>query len=213
MKKKNNFTVDYYFPTSIYTIMKPEYLDVCKTLCQEYSDKAKLDETQQLKFSENFATDSRIKDFTNLILNYSWDILDWQGYDMSNYRTYFDGFWCHHYEKTAFMEQHTHANGAHLVGFYFVKSPQNCSKVLFHDPKPGKVQAGLKEKNFNLMSHATNIVNYEPKEGMLMFAPSWLPHSFNRNMNDESMQFIHFNVKAIESMNNTSNAISNAEVI
>jgi hypothetical protein len=42
------------------------------------------------------------------------------------------------------------------------------------------------------------MINYHPKEGMLMLTNAWLPHSFTRNMSDKPMRFIHFNVNVKE---------------
>jgi uncharacterized protein (TIGR02466 family) len=207
----DEFTVEYYFPTSIYTIMKPEYLAITKKVCKEYVAKAKLDELHKVRMTEDFRNDKRIEDLTNKILNYSWDILDSQGYDMSNYRTFFDEFWCHDYEKQGSMEQHIHGKGTQLTGFYFVNCPKDCSKALFYDPKIAKVQINLREKNENMVSHASNMINIEPKEGMLIFTNSWLAHSFSRNASNKNMQFIHFTVTP-QQINNIV-ASSNAEII
>jgi uncharacterized protein (TIGR02466 family) len=207
----NEFSVEYYFPTAIYTIMKPEYLAIAKKVCKEYVAKAKIDDLQKAKMTNGFQNDERITELSNKILNYSWDILDSQGYDMSNYRTYFDEFWCHDYEKFGSMDQHTHGRGSQLVGFYFVNCPKDCSKSLFYDPKIAKVQINLPEKNDKIVSYASNVINIQPKEGMLLITNSWLAHAFTRNASNKNMQFIHFTVTPYQ--NNNFYASSSAEVI
>jgi hypothetical protein len=57
----------------------------------------------------------------------------------------------------------------------------------------------------------SNMINIEPKEGMLIFTNSWLAHSFSRNASNKNMQFIHFTVTP-QQINNIV-ASSNAEII
>ena len=207
----NEFTVEYYFPTSVYSIMKPEYLNIAKKVCKEYVEKATLDEIQKVRMTQDLRDDPRIKDLSDLILNYSWDILDSQGYDMSNYRTFFDEFWCHDYETSGSMDQHIHGKGAQLVGFYFVHCPKDCPKAFFFDPKMSKVQINLNEKDDKAITHASNVINIPPKEGMLIFTNSWLAHAFGRNASKNNFQFIHFTVTP-HAVNNLFSG-STAEVI
>jgi len=43
-------------------------------------------------------------------------------------------------------------------------------------------------------THASNLINFEPKNGLLMFSNAWLPHSFNKNSSKSPVRFIHFNI-------------------
>ena len=43
-------------------------------------------------------------------------------------------------------------------------------------------------------TYASNMINFVPEEGLCMFAPAWLAHSFTRHAGDKPMRFIHFNV-------------------
>jgi len=196
---KTQLSVEYYFPTAIYSVMKPEYLQKAQEVCAEYVEKAKLKNTQLDELypvyqTENFPNDPKIKELSDYILNVSWDILDSQGYDMSNMRTYFDEFWCQDHSKHSGMDQHIHGFGTQIVGFYFTDCPENSSKILFYDPKPAKIQIGLKEVNSNIATPASNIINFQPKPGLLILTNSWLAHSFTRSGAAESMRFIHFTV-------------------
>ena len=38
------------------------------------------------------------------------------------------------------------------------------------------------------------MVNFTPEPGMMMFAPAWLAHSFNRNTSNLPFRFVHFNL-------------------
>jgi len=199
LNNSDQFSVEYYFPTAIYSIMKSEYLEKAREVAALYVQKAKvekpqLDEIYPVYQTQNFHDDPNIKELTDYILNVSWDILDSQGYDLTNIRTFFDEFWCQDHAKHSGMEQHVHGFGTQIVGFYFLECPENCSKVLFHDPKAGKVQINLREKDATKATPASNSICYEAKPGMLMLTNSWLAHSFSRSVAAESMRFIHFTV-------------------
>jgi len=92
------------------------------------------------------------------------------------------------------MEQHVHGSGSQIVGFYFLEVPENSSHVVFHDPRAGKPLISLAETDMSKATFASNAINFEPKEGMLMFTNAWLPHSFSRHGNKKPMKFIHFNL-------------------
>jgi hypothetical protein len=65
---------------------------------------------------------------------------------------------------------------------------------LFHDPRPGKVQINLPEFNTSNATLASDIINFDPKPGMLMFTNAWLPHGYTKNGSNKPMRFIHFNL-------------------
>jgi hypothetical protein len=41
---------------------------------------------------------------------------------------------------------------------------------------------------------ASNMINFLPEPGMLLFTNSWLPHSFGRHAADKPIKFVHFNL-------------------
>ena len=102
--------------------------------------------------------------------------------------------WVQEHHKFSGMEQHIHNNGTQLVGFYFLDVPENSSHVTFHDPRYGKTQLDMMEKDFSIPSHATSLVHFIPKPGDLYFTNAWLPHSFSRHGNDEPLRFVHINI-------------------
>jgi len=188
----------YCFPTTVYTIDKPEFLKPVKEVAIEALRKAKserkLDEIYPVYMTESLIPDPRLDHFSTYVSATAWNILKSQGYAMDMFLPMFTELWCQEHHKHSSMEQHVHGFGAQMVGFYFLDCPENCSKVAFHDPKAGKVQSGLPEENMNMASPASNMVFFDPKPGMLMFANSWLAHSFTRNASDKPMRFIHFNL-------------------
>lgn len=188
----------YYFPSSIYVVDKPEFLQDAKKACEQAINKRKkeqeLDEIYPAYMTENLFEYEGMDKFSNYIAQTAWGILKQQGYDVSNLSTHFSEFWCQEHYKHSTMEQHVHGYGSQIVGFYFIDTPENCSKVLFHDPRSAKVQIDLPEIDITQATPASKIINFEPKPGMLMFSNSWLPHSFTRHASLEPMRFIHFNL-------------------
>jgi uncharacterized protein (TIGR02466 family) len=189
----------FYFPVGIYTIMKPEYLAVARDVCKEAVDKVKkdgnkLNDLYPVYMTQNLDQDPRMLELSEFTAKTAWNILESQGHNMQPFTTNLTEFWCQEHYKHSAMDQHVHGFGSQLVGFYFVDCPEDCSKVIFYDPKPGKVQNNLPELDPTMATYASNMINFQPEPGMLMFANSWLAHSFTRHGNKKPMRFIHFNV-------------------
>lgn len=207
-----------HFPTLIYYTECPEYLDAVNSVSEESLNKVKknneINDIYPVHMSDNYFTDERIKDFCYFVGNVAWDILSNQGYMMEGKFLTFTEMWTQEHYKHSFMEQHVHGN-SQIVGFYFLETPENCSRVLFHDPRPGKVQINMQEKDMSFATPASQIVNFEPKPGMLMFTNSWLPHSFTRHASDKPMKFVHFNLDISQNVNaqKNDNLSSEATVI
>lgn len=205
-EKQNNESRElesfHYFPTIIYTAKKPEFLKDAKEACRKAVNKKKketsLDEIYPVYMTENLFQYEGMDKLNSYIAQTAWDILNEQGYDMNNFQTVFTEFWCQEYQKTADMRQHVHSYDSQIVGFYFVETPKDCSKVIFHDPRPGKVQISLPEANSTNATPASVMINFQPEEGMLIFTNSWLSHSFSRHYSNKPIRFIHFNLTVKE---------------
>jgi uncharacterized protein (TIGR02466 family) len=79
------------------------------------------------------------------------------------------------YNKT-----HTHPNSL-WSGVYYVKVPDdNCGKFFVEDPRPGP-NVYMPRRLENLPKQLWRVVGYTPKEGRLVFFPSWLPHGVDIN--------------------------------
>jgi len=188
-----------FFPTFIYKISRPDFLPVVREVCEEAVQAIKdsgqeLNEIYPAYMTGSFFADPRMAEFSQFVGQTAWNILNEQGYAMDPLLTYFTEMWCQEHYKHSAMEQHTHGFGAQIVGFYFVDCPENSSRVIIHDPKAAKVQIGLFERNLSQVSYASNMVNFDPEPGMMMFTNAWLPHSFSRHGSDKPMRFVHFNL-------------------
>ena len=189
-----------FFPTMVYSIEKPEFLDLTTEICEEYVDRIKnvykkeLNETFPAFMTEAFHEDPRMTEFTGFVNQSSWEILKEQGYNMDIFNTFTYSMWCQEHHKHSLMEQHVHGGGAQIVGFYFVKCPENACHLTLYDPRQAKVQISLPEKNIMEHTNGSAMATFKPTPGRMIFTNAWLPHSFTRNTTDEIVRFIHFNV-------------------
>lgn len=186
------------FSTVIYTINKPEFLedvkDASNDALEESKKHVKQNDIYPATMSTTLSGREKTKAFEHFIAQSSWTILDNQGYNMEMFNTYVSELWTQEHRKYSGMEQHVHAYGIQLSGFYFLEIPDDGCMVQLHDPRPGKVIASLPEKDMAKVTEASNSIFIKPKPGMFMFTNSWLPHSFTRNGSDETVKFVHFNV-------------------
>jgi len=70
----------------------------------------------------------------------------------------------------------------------------------------------LPQVDVNQLSLASTMVNFIPEPGMLMFAPAWLAHSFNRNASKSPFRFVHFNL-AVQPNGSVAPPMPEAEIV
>jgi uncharacterized protein (TIGR02466 family) len=186
------------FTCPVFMMDKPEFLDVARKISKKFIAKRKketeLNPNYPVYMTESINFDIEMLDFSNFVAQISWDILDSQGYAMNFFSTFFTEMWAQEHYQHSTMEKHIHGNGAVISGFYFIDVPKNSSRVIFHEPKDSKVITNLPEKDMANGTHASSMINFEPKEGQLMITNSWLPHSFTKNESKKPLRFIHFNI-------------------
>ena len=195
------FEPNHFFPCIVYTIDKPEFLDAVNIVSNDalalIKKDHKMNETYPVVMSGSMIGDSRSKEFEGFIAQAGWTVLDNQGYDMSKYNTYVSELWAQEHFKYSGMDEHVHPYGVLLSGFYFLETPEDGSMIHVHDPRPGKVQASLPEKDGAKVTSASNSFYLKPKPGMMVISNSWLPHSFTRNASDKPCKFVHFNISVM----------------
>lgn len=190
--------VGWYFPCPIYTVERPDFLSSVSEVSEEALNESR--KTQQVNdiypvlMSGNYFADPRISSFSQFVADTAWSILKDQGYNMLGLQTSFMEMWTQEHHKMSGMEQHVHGFGSQIVGFYFLEAPEGSSRVVFHDPRPGKVQINLFEQDASQATVASQMINYEPKPGLMVFSNAWLPHSFTRHTADKPIKFVHFNL-------------------
>ena len=194
--------VEYHFPCPIYLIERPDFLEVVNTVSEEALETAKktqsLNEIYPVHMSGNYVGDSRMAGFSEFVGATAWNILNEQGYAMQDKAVQFTEMWTQEHHKHSAMDAHVHGFGSQIVGFYFLETPEGGSNVVFHDPRSGKVQIDLPEQDMNNATPASKMINFTPKPGMMIFANSWLMHSFTRHAAERPIKFVHFNLTVIQ---------------
>lgn len=190
--------VAHHFPCPMYLIDRPDFLGVVNTVSEEALEAQKkiqtLNEIYPVYMTGNYYGDPRLAKFTEFVGATAWNILNEQGYAMHDKVVSFTEMWTQEHHKHSAMDQHVHGFGSQIVGFYFLETPEDGSRVVFHDPRSAKVQIDLPEQDMNMATPASKMINFEPKPGMFIFANSWLAHSFTRHAADKPIKFVHFNI-------------------
>lgn len=189
----------HHFQTAIYQTQKSEWVSPVLHGLEEYYQKIRK-ELQPTKIFPVYQTDdiSKEKDlafFINYILNTGYQILEDQGYDLSDHELIFDEMWAQDVMTYGHHFPHVHQN-CQISGFYFLECPTDGIYPIFYDPRQGKNMINLPEKNIDDMTLASYECNYKPVPGMFLFFNAWLPHSFQLNGSEENCKFIHFNISA-----------------
>jgi len=194
--------VAYHFPCPIYIIERPDFLDAVNVVSEEGLEVAKktqpLNELYPVHMTQNYFGDPRMAEFTEFVGATAWNILNEQGYAMQDKAVQFIEMWTQEHHKHSAMDTHVHGFGSQITGFYFLETPEGCSHVVFHDPSAGKVQVDLPEQDMGMATPASKMINFTPKPGMMIFANSWLAHSFTRHAADLPIKFVHFNLTVIQ---------------
>lgn len=188
----------YHFPTTMYVVDRPDFLDVVNTVSEEHLSLVRkgreLNEIYPLYTTDSYFADERVKAFTEFVGSTAWNILNEQGYAMQDTAVNFMDMWTQEHHKHSSMERHVHGYGAQITGVYFLETPEDCSRIVFHDPRAGKVQVDLPEQDMNNATAASQMINFIPRPGMMILANAWLAHSFTRHAADAPIKFVHFNL-------------------
>jgi len=194
-------SVAHHFPTPIYLVERPDFLETVSAVSDEYlavTRKAQtLNELYPVVMSGSYFGDERMKAFSEFVGMTAWNILADQGYTMQDKAVSFMEMWSQEHHKHSAMDQHVHGYGSQIVGFYFLETPDDCSRLVIHDPRAGKVQIDLPEQDMNVVSPASKMINFTPKPGLMVFMNAWLAHSFTRHAAETPIKFVHFNLSVI----------------
>ena len=188
----------HYFTTPVYAVKKPEFLAPIRALTKKLLDHQKShskSKNPMTVMTQNFSEDPEAVDFAQYVSQTSWNILNAQGYNVDQAVTYFTEMWTQEHNFHSNMEQHFHGNGSQISAFYFLEVPDHSCKMIIYDPRQAKVIINLPEKDPSKVSAAASQIVFSPEAGTLILTPSWLPHSFTRNLNKkQSMHFVHMNL-------------------
>lgn len=192
------------FITPIYFDEKKEWLQNLNKISDPYIIQAKKE--YLLKYNKDFVKvyhsnslieDNNFKEFLNYINSNAFNILNNQGFDLTNYLLATTELWVQEFVSLGGGNHspHTHWNG-HISGFYFLKCSDKTSYPIFHDPRSGRIMNLLPEKDQSQNTLASSLINFKPKPGAFIFFNSYLQHEFTIDPGIEPFRFIHFNIQA-----------------
>ena len=94
-------------------------------------------------------------------------------------------------KESASNSRHIHSNNF-ISAAYYVKAPESCGDIVFHDPRSSAVIRHPKILKPNKLN--SNVFTIQPKEGLLVLFPSYLHHSVDLNRSKEERIVISFNI-------------------
>ena len=202
------------FESVIYKEEIPEYLNLDK-VCDKYIKKAREDKKNFLEEKrKEFKVDvgdhgisyhspgdlykePEFEDFELLVKSTAKNVLESQGFDMSNHMLKYTEMWVQEFADKGGGHHDTHIHwDNHISGFYFLKCSSRTSKPIFHDPRPGRMMLNLPIKDPTKLCYAMERQIVYVKPGSLVLFNSYLPHQFTVDDGVDPFRFIHFNMQA-----------------
>ena len=198
--------VEEYFKTPFWFEEKLDFLKSLTKATDPYIKEARELQKNYIKKTNDFGNsyhstsltkDTKFKDFHNYVGQKAFEFLDWQGFDMQLYTTFFSESWVQEFSKNGggHHSAHIHSN-QHVGGFYFLKASENTSYPVFHEPRTGARCTKLKLKKPDAMTHGIELIHFKIKPGILLFFPGYMEHEFVVDYGKEPSRFIHFNIQA-----------------
>jgi len=185
-------------PIWIFNHENKVYLKKLNNASDKYiNESKKLNNKATVFHSKSLINVLEFKELQDYIIATSENLLTEMGYDLKHFEVCCTELWVQEFDLKGGGNHntHTHWNG-HISGFYFLKSCDETSKPVFHDPRPGAIMNLLPELDETKLTYATSKVKFNPKPGTIMFFPSYLPHEYTVDMSKKPFRFIHFNCQA-----------------
>jgi uncharacterized protein (TIGR02466 family) len=200
------------FPTTVYSINKPEFLEAAGKVTDEYL--SRVAEQEYPVYQTEMMRDEKLQPLVDFIAQSCWTILDSQGFAMNGMQTIMTDCWGQKFLTGGSHMEHVHAYNTQMSAFYFIETPEDCSMIVFHDPRHTKRQINLMEKDRATITDASEAILMKLNAGDLYLANSWLPHGFSPNNSKQPFKFIHFNLTTMPiPVNQNQITINTAEVI
>ena len=117
--------------------------------------------------------------------------MDW---DLNKQRIKITNMWAIINKGGAANARHHHGN-SDISAAYYVRAPQNCGEIVFHDPRPAPVFSHPRANKPNSLNAMVNSI--QPVEGGLVLFPSYLEHSVNQNLSEQERIVISFNIRLL----------------
>ena len=189
------------FATPVWTSIIPKHEEINDTMFKyikslQKKDSSGVNRSNLLGWhSSNFDLDlEQPRFFVNSISAQLNSVFTDMGWDLKNQKVKITGMWAVINKKNASNSMHIHSNN-YISAAYYVKAPKNCGDIVFYDPRFAATYRYPKISKTNKLN--SNMVSFQPKEGMLVFFPSYLQHSVNLNKTNEERIVISFNINLI----------------
>ena len=199
--------IEEYFKTPFWFEEKLDFLKSLTKATDKYIKEARELRKKDIKITNDFGNsyhsksltaDTKFKDFHNYVSQKAWDFLDWQGFDMQQYKIFFTESRVQEFSKNGGGHRSAYINhNQHVSGFYFLKASENTSYPIFHEPRTGARCTKLKLKQPNTFTHGIDLIHFRIKPGVLIFFPGYVEHEYVVDHGKEPFRFIRFNIQAI----------------
>jgi uncharacterized protein (TIGR02466 family) len=183
------------FPTTIWQSELPGWVDKIKEVSLSYYEETLKNQEENIVIqTRNLNNDVSIEFFKKFLEQEAVYFLKSQGYDVNGVELYLRDFWFQQFKKFGRNVSHVHSN-CQVSGLYFLNDPNNYFRVVFKDPRNGKVVCDLPVVSADeILPASPEIFFTGMKEGTLILFNSWLTHSIEAGDLITPVDFAHFNV-------------------
>jgi len=178
------------FPTNLFLIEEFYHSDtsVMKKYIFDLWESRDYDNRWQTK-SANLHKQKEFKEFTELVISTSKEILDKLKYDVED--IVITDMWATVLKSEEHHPAHTHSNNF-LSGVYYLHSSQGAS-IMFRDPRPAADVITPRKKETNVTN--ASLLRYASKQNRAIFFPSWLQHWVEPNKSTNNRISIAWNIQ------------------
>ena len=201
MTTKRLSELNLFFPTAVWTSKNKNHNEINKNILQYIKNLKNLDpkglqkSNQKGWHSQDFNMQDKepINFFNSIGPAINECLLD-MGWDLQTQEVKVTSMWSIINKSDATNARHVHGNNF-ISAAYYVKAPENCGNIVFHDPRSEPTFYHPKIAKPNNLN--TNIVTIKPEEGLLVLFPSYLHHSVDVNRSNDERIVISFNIKLV----------------
>ena len=205
------------FESVIYRKELPEYVDELNKITNDYLHKARKQSRECILAREKkykspigdhgmsyhshgkLHQDKRLGEFELLVRTTAKNILETQGFDLTNHSMEYTEMWVQQFADRGGGHHETHVHwDNHISGFYFLMCSDRTSVPVFHDPRAGRMMLNLPIKDPSKLCYAMERQSLKVFPGTLLMFNSYLPHEFKVDSGIDAFRFIHFNLKATQ---------------
>ena len=199
---KDNTEIHLTFPTPVWTCIVPNFENINSKMfnyiksLESKNPKGNIKSNVNGWHSDNFDLESdEPRFFINSISTNLNKVFTEMGWDVNKQQIKITNMWSIINNQGASNARHIHSNN-YISAAYYVKAPNNCGNIVFHDPRSAAAFSYPKVANINKLN--SNIFSIQPKEGLLVMFPSFLHHSVNSNESNQERIVISFNINFIQ---------------